>query len=554
MFFSTQLLEKKGILAIAWLCAHDQFKKLGKSDLKVYDLSQVCLTITNPGKVPFSLRTSGQLMYGVVQIYRRKVEILLRDSSDIVARIRIKKVSAQVGNSSDDEASDIENAAEAPVRRERHQRESRRGEAVVLADPLFDFDADPHHLAVPEVPEFDRDYDYAGAMSQLGALSAIDLGVPLHILEQKRTRAASTNPSSHSTRDEPENVAAGAVAAAAGGALDYGAAVGDARGPSEFPPLDDFPAFPDLPAAAGGLAVDGGVEIDFGAGPDGDMPDVQLAQLGAPPALADAVSLASDAEPPRKVRRADRVVAAVVDVAPLFDLRKRFDANVPAVTRRIAPFCPTTLSEIAHCQAALIRMADVALMPRHLPSSCVINARLARVYADAFRQSLEAAALADRGTSDGHEQASSVDIADHVAARIRDGRGSAVGMSEEGGGIEIDFGGLDMGAGDGEQYGGAAAPLVSAEMYSRDGDSTEARTNAPTQVSSSASNRTSNDPDAQAAEEKGPSHRHGALCDSILYDCLSPMSIRGTCLHVRVCTTPLQTSQLAAGASAAAAS
>jgi cohesin complex subunit SCC1 len=80
MFFSTYVLTRKGPLAQIWLAAHWD-KKLTKNDVRVIDLNQTVVQIVNPS-VPIALRTSGELMLGVVRIYSHKVRHLLKEATE----------------------------------------------------------------------------------------------------------------------------------------------------------------------------------------------------------------------------------------------------------------------------------------------------------------------------------------------------------------------------------------------------------------------------------------------------------------------------------------
>ena len=80
MFYHTYILTKRGPFAKIWLAAHWD-KKLSKNDVKLIDLNSAVLNIIEP-VVPISLRTSGELMLGVVRVYGHKVRILLKESQD----------------------------------------------------------------------------------------------------------------------------------------------------------------------------------------------------------------------------------------------------------------------------------------------------------------------------------------------------------------------------------------------------------------------------------------------------------------------------------------
>jgi cohesin complex subunit SCC1 len=80
MFFATYVLTQKGPLAKVWLAAHWD-KKLTSKDVKVIDLKQTIVHVVQPS-VPIALRTSGELMLGIVRIYALKVANLLKDATE----------------------------------------------------------------------------------------------------------------------------------------------------------------------------------------------------------------------------------------------------------------------------------------------------------------------------------------------------------------------------------------------------------------------------------------------------------------------------------------
>ena len=90
MFFSTYVLTKKGPLAKIWLAAHWD-KKLTRNDVKVIDLNQTVVQIVHP-VVPIALRTSGELLVGVVRIYALKVRHLLKEAVDAAHSLKVVNV------------------------------------------------------------------------------------------------------------------------------------------------------------------------------------------------------------------------------------------------------------------------------------------------------------------------------------------------------------------------------------------------------------------------------------------------------------------------------
>lgn len=79
MFFSTYVLTKKGPLAKIWLAAHWD-KKLTKNEVQVVNLRETIMHIIHP-VVPIAIRTSGELLIGVVRIYALKVKHLFREAT-----------------------------------------------------------------------------------------------------------------------------------------------------------------------------------------------------------------------------------------------------------------------------------------------------------------------------------------------------------------------------------------------------------------------------------------------------------------------------------------
>jgi cohesin complex subunit SCC1 len=95
MFFSTYVLTKKGPLAKVWLAAHWD-KRLTRNEVKVVDLSQTILHIVRP-VVPIALRTSGELLVGVVRIYALKVKHLLKEATEATLFLRVTTLATKSG-------------------------------------------------------------------------------------------------------------------------------------------------------------------------------------------------------------------------------------------------------------------------------------------------------------------------------------------------------------------------------------------------------------------------------------------------------------------------
>jgi len=91
MFYSDVLLAKSGPLARVWL-ASNLDRKLTKRDCLQANLEDSIDVIVDETAAPMALRLSGQLLLGVVKIYKRKTGYLLEDCNE--ALLKIKLVSA----------------------------------------------------------------------------------------------------------------------------------------------------------------------------------------------------------------------------------------------------------------------------------------------------------------------------------------------------------------------------------------------------------------------------------------------------------------------------
>lgn len=87
MFYSAQILSKKGPLGIVWLAAHHDKKYLKKQQVSGTDILESCDRIIAP-EAPLALRLSGQLMLGIVRIYYKQVEYLAHDANGALSKLR----------------------------------------------------------------------------------------------------------------------------------------------------------------------------------------------------------------------------------------------------------------------------------------------------------------------------------------------------------------------------------------------------------------------------------------------------------------------------------
>nr|GEX48568.1 hypothetical protein [Tanacetum cinerariifolium] len=87
MFYSHNLLARKGPLGTVWCAAH-LHKKLNRSNYVTINIPSTVEQIMHP-QVPIALRMSGHLLLGVVRVYSKKVEYLQHDYD--VLRIDMNK-------------------------------------------------------------------------------------------------------------------------------------------------------------------------------------------------------------------------------------------------------------------------------------------------------------------------------------------------------------------------------------------------------------------------------------------------------------------------------
>ncbi|KAF2420985.1 hypothetical protein EJ08DRAFT_665465 [Tothia fuscella] len=88
MFYSDTLLSKTGPLARVWLAANME-RRLSKKDCVNSDLEDSIQVMVNESQAPMALRLSGQLLLGVVRIYKRKTGYLLDDCNEALLKIKM---------------------------------------------------------------------------------------------------------------------------------------------------------------------------------------------------------------------------------------------------------------------------------------------------------------------------------------------------------------------------------------------------------------------------------------------------------------------------------
>lgn len=87
MFYSQQLLSKKGSLGTIWVAAHSH-KKLNKEDVSNTNISSSVDKILLDEVPVITYRILAYLLLGVVRIYSKKVEYLFRDCNNVLSEVR----------------------------------------------------------------------------------------------------------------------------------------------------------------------------------------------------------------------------------------------------------------------------------------------------------------------------------------------------------------------------------------------------------------------------------------------------------------------------------
>jgi cohesin complex subunit SCC1 len=88
MFYSDTLLSKTGPLARVWLAANME-RRLTKKDCVSSNLEDSINVMVNESSAPMALRLSGQLLLGVVRIYRKKTNFLLDDCNEALLKLKM---------------------------------------------------------------------------------------------------------------------------------------------------------------------------------------------------------------------------------------------------------------------------------------------------------------------------------------------------------------------------------------------------------------------------------------------------------------------------------
>ena len=91
MFYSNQILARKGPLGLVWIAAHLD-RQLKRQQINSTSIPASVDTLLD-SEVPLALRLSGQLLLGVVRIYDRKVRLSHNQQKSIVMFSSRKSIS-----------------------------------------------------------------------------------------------------------------------------------------------------------------------------------------------------------------------------------------------------------------------------------------------------------------------------------------------------------------------------------------------------------------------------------------------------------------------------
>ncbi|GIL84058.1 hypothetical protein Vretifemale_12778, partial [Volvox reticuliferus] len=89
MFYSTQILARKGPLGLVWIAAHMD-RGLKRSQVYEASIPGTVDVLLSP-EAPLALRLSGQLLLGVCRIYSHKVTFLFQDCQNALVKIRLAR-------------------------------------------------------------------------------------------------------------------------------------------------------------------------------------------------------------------------------------------------------------------------------------------------------------------------------------------------------------------------------------------------------------------------------------------------------------------------------
>jgi len=119
MFFSSEMLSKRGPLAKVWLAAHVE-RKVSKAQTLQTSIPSTVTVILEPTSTmasapPLALRLSGQLLLGIARIYSKQAKYLLEDCNEASDKIRTAFRSETIQSMMDDPAGEDHLTLPAPT-------------------------------------------------------------------------------------------------------------------------------------------------------------------------------------------------------------------------------------------------------------------------------------------------------------------------------------------------------------------------------------------------------------------------------------------------------
>mmetsp|Transcript_36757 Transcript_36757/g.87326 ORF Transcript_36757/g.87326 Transcript_36757/m.87326 type:complete len:682 (+) Transcript_36757:236-2281(+) len=300
MFYSTQILAKKGPLGTIWIAAHLE-RRLKRQQVFETSITASVDSIINPD-APLALRLSGQLLLGVVRVYSRKVGYLFQDCNDTL--LKVKSAFTQTGRVDlpEDQATvnpmlitlpdnydhvDFLAEASAGLNLLLSAGEPRLGEELTFTvrDDSITLNADFNALAFHTAPAQDELFEGGEELDLENEGFIVDGGSP------ERLRAEARNSEEEEVED-PEILRAaetpGELPSLDLGAGDSGAkGTPLATGPMESPPAQPLAEFGEIPMSSTtpGHAADPLGGLGAGQTPTflGGTPGGELAAIGETP-------------------------------------------------------------------------------------------------------------------------------------------------------------------------------------------------------------------------------------------------------------------------------
>uniref|UniRef100_A0A061S4Z0 Cohesin complex subunit SCC1 n=1 Tax=Tetraselmis sp. GSL018 TaxID=582737 RepID=A0A061S4Z0_9CHLO len=439
MFYSTQILAKKGPLGTIWIAAHLE-RRLKRQQVFETSITASVDSIINPD-APLALRLSGQLLLGVVRVYSRKVGYLFQDCNDTL--LKVKSAFTQTGRVDlpEDQATvnpmlitlpdnydhvDFLAEASAGLNLLLSAGEPRLGEELTFTvrDDSITLNADFNALAFHTAPAQDELFEGGEELDLENEGFIVDGGSP------ERLRAEARNSEEEEVED-PEILRAaetpGELPSLDLGAGDSGAkGTPLATGPMESPPAQPLAEFGEIPMSSTtpGHAADPLGGLGAGQTPTflGGTPGGELAAIGETPRHEGAADEVGGPESPQRGRGGTPAPAAHrpqrrVEVTMDDGTDGRPGKEIPGATIRALLQDRTSLMtdrgfrsagsrrKRAKASAKAVQLQALALA-RQPAVPGVVSDPLRELWAAATMASVEARADADRAAKQARRQPS----------------------------------------------------------------------------------------------------------------------------------------------------